>query len=42
MQEAKDRENQEKLAKLFSAHKAPVVKKIRARENSIKIGRAHV
>jgi len=37
MQEAKERENQEKLAKLFSAHKAPIVKKIRPRENSIRV-----
>ena len=37
MQEAKERETQEKLAKLFSAHKAPIVKKIRPRENSIRV-----
>lgn len=37
MQEMKEKENQEKLAKLFSATKAPVVKKPQRRENSIRV-----
>jgi hypothetical protein len=37
MQEARDKENQEKLAKLFSAHKPSTIRKNRPRENSIKV-----
>jgi len=37
MQEAKEKENQEKLAKLFSSHKPTIVRKIRPRENSIRV-----
>jgi len=37
MQDAKERENQEKLAKLFSSNKPTIVKKIRQRENSVRV-----
>ncbi len=37
MRDAKERENQEKLAKLFSSTKTAIVKRIYKRENSVKV-----
>ncbi len=37
MQETREKENQEKLAKLFSNHKPTLIRKNRPRENSIKV-----
>jgi len=37
MQETMEREKNEKLAKLFSSHKTVITKKIRTRENSIRV-----
>lgn len=37
MQEMREKENNEKLLKLFSETKAPVVKKTRVRENSVRV-----